>query len=51
MRGSMLSVCVMTFVLAIVAYGMAMAPKPADDVVVVSGTVHASEPLFEAQGK
>lgn len=43
----MLCVCIMAFVLAIVAYGLELAPKPVDDLVAVGGTAHASEPLFE----
>jgi hypothetical protein len=51
MRGSMLSVCVMAFVLAVVAYAMALAPKPADDVVIVSSVAHVPGGVFEARGE
>jgi len=51
MRGSMLCVCVMAFVLAIVAYGLALAPKPVDDLVVVSSVAHGPGGFFEARGE
>jgi hypothetical protein len=54
MRGSMLCVCIMAFVLAIVAYGLVLAPKPVDDLVAVSSMTHGSDVsgrLFEARGK
>jgi hypothetical protein len=49
MRGGMLCVCVMAFVLAIVAYGLALASKPADDLVAVSSVAHVAGGLFEAR--
>jgi hypothetical protein len=51
MRGSMLSVCVMAFILAVVAYGLALAPKPVDDLAVVSSVAHVPGGVFEARGE
>jgi hypothetical protein len=51
MRGSMLCVCVIAFVLAVVAYGLALAPKPVDDLVAVSSVAHVPGGLFEARGE